>query len=255
MKCKNCGHIFEGHFCSDCGQKSNVGKINFNYLINELTTNVFQVNRGILYTIKELFTRPGHSIREFIEGKRKYHFKPLAFVLLAATIYVLVMHIIEQETNLGQGLSGMTRGLKSATDDKIDFSYTLNILEWMTKNYAYSTLILIPFFSFSTYLAFKSTKYNYFEHLILNFFVTGQQLVIYIIFALLYFLLNIENKYASIIPFALTILFQFWTFIQFFKLKNTFLKIVLTVASYMIYYILIMITMVSILVLELIMKR
>ncbi|QOG00887.1 DUF3667 domain-containing protein [Flavobacterium sp. MDT1-60] len=34
-----------------------------------------------------MFTRPGHSIREFIEGKRVKHFKPLWLVAVLGALY------------------------------------------------------------------------------------------------------------------------------------------------------------------------
>ena len=92
MICKNCDHDFDGDYCNNCGQKSTVQNINFKFLIDEISNTVFQVNRGLFFTVKELFVRPGHSIREFLNGKRKQHFKPLAFVLVVSTIYVLVTY-------------------------------------------------------------------------------------------------------------------------------------------------------------------
>lgn len=69
MICKNCKNTFEGNFCNRCGQSSKVRKINFRYVLDEVPNSIFQIDRGFLFTVKELFTRPGHSIREFIKGK------------------------------------------------------------------------------------------------------------------------------------------------------------------------------------------
>lgn len=89
MICRNCDHIFQGDFCSSCGQKSNVWKMNFRYLIDEIINSVFQVDQSIIFTIKALSTRLGYSIKKFIKGKRKQYFKPYTFVLLISSIYVL----------------------------------------------------------------------------------------------------------------------------------------------------------------------
>jgi Protein of unknown function (DUF3667) len=50
------------------------------------------LDKGILFTTKELFTRPGHSIREFLDGKRVRHFKPISMVIILAGIYGFLSH-------------------------------------------------------------------------------------------------------------------------------------------------------------------
>ena len=78
MNCKNCGNIVEGEYCNHCGQRSNVGRITLSSLLNELTESIFQIDRGFFYTLTQLFARPGKSIREYLNGKRRKHFKPIA---------------------------------------------------------------------------------------------------------------------------------------------------------------------------------
>jgi len=70
-------------------QQAEPDKINFRYLLYDIEHGLLHIDKGISYTIKELFTRPGHSVREFIEGKRVKHFKPISFVLVLAGISIL----------------------------------------------------------------------------------------------------------------------------------------------------------------------
>ena len=74
---KNCNHHFKGNFCSNCGQKAKTEKINFHFLWHDIQHGLFHFDSGILYTAKQLFTKPGMAIKEFIEGNRIKHFKPL----------------------------------------------------------------------------------------------------------------------------------------------------------------------------------
>jgi|TARA_B110000908_G_C10090039_1_gene373610 hypothetical protein len=235
MICKNCEQNINGSFCSNCGQKSNTHRINSNYLIEEITNNVLQVNRGIFFTIKQLAFKPGHNIREFLDGKRKYHFRPLAFVLLASAIYVLTTLFTGEKTILGEILSGMIR---AASDNGFEKSLLANTLNWLSNNFGYSTVLLLPFFSFASYISFIKRKYNFIEHLIINCFITGQQIIIYLIFVILVFTFNIDSYYAQIIPFIIATLYTFWTFIQFFEGK-IFIKILLTIITYILNIILI----------------
>ena len=41
-----------------------------------------------MYSGKQLFTRPGHAIREFIEGKRIKHLKPISLVIVLALVFI-----------------------------------------------------------------------------------------------------------------------------------------------------------------------
>jgi len=52
MDCKNCEYKFKGKFCNICGQSSNVRKVNFKYLLDEIPNSVFQFNRGFLLQLK-----------------------------------------------------------------------------------------------------------------------------------------------------------------------------------------------------------
>jgi hypothetical protein len=40
------------------------------FIEQDLIHRIWHVDTGILFTIRELFTRPGHCVREFINGKR-----------------------------------------------------------------------------------------------------------------------------------------------------------------------------------------
>ena len=231
MNCKNCGKKFEGKYCSYCGQNSNVRKVDYKYLINEIPNSIFQINRGFLFTLKELFIRPGHSIREFLEGKRKSHFKPLAFIILTSTLYVLSHYFIDNQTFIDDAITGYKSGANAENND---------LLNWIAKNQTYFILILIPFFSLASYLAFLRSKYNYFEHLVLNIYITGQQMFIYFLFSFIY---N-RNSYLVLFPLMLGMGFNFWAFIQFFNKKTTFKIILLMLLTYIIFILQIFIGMI-----------
>ena len=55
MNCKNCGEVLTGKYCSKCGQKASVDKLNLSSFSSEISDGVFNMNKGLFYTIKELF--------------------------------------------------------------------------------------------------------------------------------------------------------------------------------------------------------
>jgi len=225
MICKNCKNNFSGNFCNNCGQKSKVDRINFNYLIAEIPNSIFQLNRGILYTTKELLVRPGHTIREFLSGRRIHHYKPISFLLITATIYVLSAYFLGSDTFLDDFIDGFKEG-RNVSNKASD----IRALDWILKYQAYVPLLILPIFSMSTYISFSKTGYNYFEHLVINSYITGQQMIIYLTLGVIYF--NED------IILVIGVIYNFWVLIQLFDKKKFTNKLKLIILSYLIFIIL-----------------
>ncbi len=166
--CKNCNNEVSGNFCSHCGQPADTHKLNMHFILHDLQHGLFHFDKGILYTTKELLTRPGHTIREFIDGKRVKHFQPLSFVIVLATFYGLLYHYLIFDR--------IKTTLINPKDDITGASG--KIVTWMTEHFAFVGLILIITATLVSYVIFKKKKYNLAEHLALNTFSIGLFLVI-----------------------------------------------------------------------------
>lgn len=236
MECKNCGNKFEGKFCNRCGQNRRVNKLSLSSFIEEISDSVFQVNRGLFFTIKSLFTRPGHSIREFLNGQRKFYFKPIGFVLLLSTFYFFVTKIFGKSTFLVEAISGFRRGAENGAE----FEHNSLILEfpteWLIDNFAYTTLFLIPVFSLASLIAFSGKGQNYLEHIVINSYIAGQQAVFYSFFTIVDFLIQ-KDDFAISIGFFLALGYRFWTFLQFYKTEKKFSVVLRLILTYVLFYI------------------
>jgi len=231
MNCKNCGQIVEGNYCSNCGQKTSVVRLTFSTLVKELSESIFQVNRGFFYTFKELLLRPGEGIKDYLDGKRKRHFKPIAYLLLLSTLYFLVTQVSGQNTWMDDIITGFTLGAL----DKGDSLQMPPVITWLSKNYAYTTLLLLPVFTLASYFSFRKYGINYVEHFVLNSYITGQQAVAYSILALIQTF--VAYKPLEALPLFISLSYAFWVFAKFFKTGhklNIFLRSILTYAIYMI---------------------
>lgn len=231
MNCKNCGEILSGNFCSHCGQNARVDKISVSNLLSELSESIFQFNSGLLYTLKELFIRPGKSIQNFLNGKRKVYFKPIAYVLLFSTVYFLVSKITNQNTWMNDLIFGFSQGAYDSGEE-IEIP---KIIIWFADNYAYTALLLIPIFSFASYLCFLRFEANYLEHIVLNCYITGQQAILYTLFTL--FKTVINSQLIELLPVLVTISYSFWVFSQLFKEINRIVNILRSTLTYMLYLI------------------
>lgn len=239
--CKNCYSSFEGNFCNNCGQTANTHEINFKSIVHEIQHSIFHIDKGILYTTRELFQSPGQTIREYLDGKRVKHFKPFAYIFILSTIYALLTRLSHKSTLLTDFLEGFYSGV---TDDKSksDLGFLGDVLQWMSSHYAYTTLLIIPIISFASYLCFYKTKYNYFQHLILNSFAAGQRTVVFLIILPFTYFITDEGINGTIDTikaysgFCLT----FWIYYQFFNSTKPIKRVLLTILTYLTMVILIL---------------
>ena len=89
MNCKNCNAKIDQNYCPNCGQAAKVKRIDGQYIIHEIE-HVLHFDRGILFTIKELFIKPGESVRNFILENRFRLVKPIVFIIVTSLIYTII---------------------------------------------------------------------------------------------------------------------------------------------------------------------
>lgn len=234
ITCKNCDHSFKGNFCNNCGQTANTHDINFKSIIHEIQHSIFHIDKGILYTTKELLLRPGHTIRGYLNGKRVKHFKPFAYILILSTIYALLTKLSHKTNFLGDIFLGLEAGARDA--DRYQPGIFEDILLWMSGNYAYATLVILPLLSFSSYLCFFRQKYNFFQHLIINSFIAGQRTAVFLIFLpFTYFVTDqLTNDIIDNLKAVVGICLTFWTYYQFFNKMTPMKRVLATVATYLV---------------------
>ncbi|RUT68140.1 DUF3667 domain-containing protein [Flavobacterium cupreum] len=223
ITCKNCKQIYKGHYCNNCGQPAATYQINWHYLWHEIRHSLLHFDEGIPYSIKQLFTRPGHSIREFIEGKRVRHFKPLSLVVVMATLYGLLYHYFQ--INLYDDPS-----YKSIDVAKFN--------EWSSKHYSWIIIVTIPFFTLGTYISFKKQGYNFVEYFVLNTYRASQKLFAHIIIFPLVIYYNEKPELHKILVavYIIDLLLTLWTNIQFFNKISKTKAFLLSILSQLIFW-------------------
>lgn len=91
--CANCGLEYNGLFCPRCGQKSNTQRLTpKNLLSNTLEVWDFN-NRSVPGTIIQLFTRPGHFIRDYLKGHRAPYYAPIKLLFLLCVILAIEVSV------------------------------------------------------------------------------------------------------------------------------------------------------------------
>jgi hypothetical protein len=163
--CNNCSDNVTGKFCCNCGNPTQVARVDFHYVLHEVQ-HVLHFEKGFLYTLKELLFRPGQNIKEFIKGNRARLVKPIIFITIASLLYATVdhfFHILEKHLGEEQQLNSLT---------------THQITDWVQNHYGYANIIEGFFIALWIKLFFKKYGYNVFEVLILLCFVIGMGMLI-----------------------------------------------------------------------------
>ena len=86
--CENCNNQFSENYCPNCGQSAKLRRIDKHYISHEFL-HLLHFEKGFLYTIKELLSRPEDSIKEFIDKNRNKHMKPVPFLILTSLLLAL----------------------------------------------------------------------------------------------------------------------------------------------------------------------
>lgn len=197
--CKKCNSEINGNFCSNCGQAISVKRINGEYILHEIGS-VFNLQKGIFVTMKELLTKPGQCIRVFITEDRNRLVKPIVFVIISSLIYTIAARLFNFQD-----------GYIYFSDDK-ETTQTL-IFSWIQSNYGYANLLIAIFISMWIKIFFKKYNYNIFEILILLCFVMGMMMLIFSVFGIVDGITKLNlMKYSGMIGFVYCI----WAIGQFF---------------------------------------
>ncbi|HOZ77945.1 MAG TPA: DUF3667 domain-containing protein [Ferruginibacter sp.] len=227
--CMNCGTTVKGSFCSHCGQSANTHRISTHFLWHDIQHGLLHVDKGILFSAKELFTRPGHSIREFLEGKRVKHFKPVSLVLILAGIYGFLSHYFHINL-LANNIQIKGSGEKFEEMRKVVASSS----EWLASHYSMFSLLQIPVLATGTWLLFKRAGYNFMEHIIIHSFLTGQRLIIRIITFPLFYAFSETSTLRTVARITDLVAFTiaFWSLYQLFKTIPKWQRAVRTAGSF-----------------------
>lgn len=187
--CRKCNFEFQSNYCPNCGHPQKLERINRRYILSEIA-GVFNFEKGILYTIKELGIRPGHSIRVFIAEERNRLVKPITFILITSLIYTIIVKIFHFEDGIIDGARDSIENTNSAT---------FIILKWVQENFGYANIIMAVFIGLWLKIFFRRYPFNFYEILTLLCFTMGMGMLIYSAFDMIRGLTHINLVSAEIL--------------------------------------------------------
>lgn len=239
--CQNCNGIIAESFCGNCGQKK-YKRIDRKYIWDEIQYTILHTNKGFLYSVKSILKNPGKTAKEYIEGNRVNHYKPilLAFVLSGISAFISYKILNFKE------LMGAYYLQKSTNSEVVS--------EFMSFFSSYSSIImllLIPFFALTTKIAFRKWGNNYYEHVVINAYILSYHMLAYIIllYPIMFFFRHSVIIFGTITTcsFLLSPPILIWFFKEYYKgksLKSVILKVLGVFGLMILAYIIILIMIV-----------
>lgn len=208
--CRNCGSRLSGNFCQQCGQRTSTHRFQLNGLIlQDFLSGVFQWQKGIGHTILGLLTRPGHTIREYIEGKRKIHGHYLTLLLILLTLsYVLAEYSSVHLTDI----------MNPENDPGKD--YLKNVEDFSNRYPKLFMMLIIPMNALMSWLFFKKAGLYYGEHLVINTYKTSGEFLITLPLSIASILTDNLEFLRSMYQLVLLLSFAYstWLFTQYFQM-------------------------------------
>ena len=223
--CLNCNEEIKGKFCSNCSQATSTHKFSLSHVFqHDFIHGIFHFDKGFFYTVKELFTRPGHSIREYVQGKRIKHFNYFSTIIILITIGYFLKKWSKVDASV-------------LYEDKKIIEGLLKVL----KDYSKITVFLnIPIISIASYLLFKKSNQNYTENLVLNMYLLCSTLIISLTLTVsLVFSDNKDflifvNYLATVLTFLYVIIFYYQYFSVFgIKKYQLIIRVIITAILYL----------------------
>lgn len=96
--CRCCGEIYQGNFCPRCGQSSATARYRLSNALKNIAGGFFNIDNGFGRTLIDLLYRPGHLMREFVQGKRALYFRPFQMLFILAAIYIMAVQLIDPDS-------------------------------------------------------------------------------------------------------------------------------------------------------------
>jgi hypothetical protein len=209
--CLNCDQETHGKFCENCGQKTDTHRIVLrHFFMHDLLHGMWHLEKGILFTIREILMRPGQAALDYIKGKRIRYYNVFYLSLLLIGLNILVSHFLD--------------GIHKEAAETPQESRA--IIDFLEKNIKIILLCVVPVIALNAMFVFRRLKLNFAEHLIIG----GFNLAGMLLMNLLLTFFNFINTYGTpdfvgifeFLSFLACVFFPFWVYYNASKKLYTF---------------------------------
>ncbi|MEO1053920.1 MAG: DUF3667 domain-containing protein [Bacteroidota bacterium] len=213
--CINCGTVFTGDFCHNCGQKRQVKRLSLRAFWDDYLGRIFGFDTKFLRTIKFLTIRPGEVGRSFISGNRVKYIGPVGYYFLITTLFFIITTLLGLEVKEVLFASGQS--YVAPPESEQQQAFVNDYFELISRNFKIFSGAIVVFQAFWGRIFFRKAKLNFLEHAANAFYVQGHLFFLTIMSTIIYRLSGIIIQSYLIIP---TIVYFCWASLQFYQIQN-----------------------------------
>ncbi|KUG08366.1 DUF3667 domain-containing protein [Solirubrum puertoriconensis] len=173
--CLNCGTAITDRYCAHCGQDAHhTHRFTLRFLLfHDLPHSIWHVDKGVGYTLRQMLTRPGATLHEYMAGRRAQHFRPITYLLLITAVSMLLLSAV--------GINPVPAAQQAEMPRLVQL-----VMERYMQLYAkYPTLIYLIILPANAALAvwlLRPSKFNFAEMLLSQAFISGTTTIISTVF-------------------------------------------------------------------------
>ncbi|MFL5787471.1 MAG: DUF3667 domain-containing protein [Flavisolibacter sp.] len=182
-----------------------IKRITFSGMVYEMLHLVTHVENNFVFTVKNLFARPGKMIREYILGKRQPYQKPFAMLFICIALFSFTMWVFYE-------LHPIQISPLSGWDDVYKYNFEYVVLH---KYFTWIQLALVPVYGMILKLFNWKSSYNYGELVVFYCYLFSGILLILVPFVITQQFLPLLRL--PFIEIAISVLYTIWVCIGFFR--------------------------------------
>ncbi len=191
--------------------------------------NAFNLERGLIFTIKLLFISPSKIVKLYLNEGRFKIVNAFRLLILTTAASLFILYLADVDDLLVPSDKEFLEGF--ANEEQVGADYLTGMMKQIYFDwYNLFLWIAIPIYGFFTYLLYRKNRYNFAEHMVIqSFHISGLNVIMGLILPMHYLFGQEATMY---IGFALATLYFFYFIIGVFS-KTSFKAIVRTLLLYL----------------------
>ncbi|MBB4807855.1 magnesium-transporting ATPase (P-type) [Chryseobacterium defluvii] len=168
-----------------------------------------------MYSVKNILKNPGKTAKEYIDGNRVNHYKPILLVFVLSGIATFISYKI---LNLKEVMSAYF------SQQHLNSNFMNDMMSLMSSYNSILMLLLVPFFALTTKIAFRKWGHNYYEHVVMNAYILSFYTLVSIIlvYPIMFIFRHSPNAFFTITQLSALLipLILVWFFREFYKARS-----------------------------------
>jgi hypothetical protein len=187
--------------------------------------------------VKKILKNPGKTAREFIDGNRVNHYKPILLIFVLSGLATFLSYKV---LNLKEVMTAYF------SQQHINSPVMSDVMSVISSYNSILMLLLVPLFALTTKITFRKWGHNYFEHIVMNAYILSFYTLVSIIlvYPVMYIFRHSPSSFVNITQLSVLIIpvILIWFFKAFYKdksLRSIILKVFgslgLTILGYLLF--------------------